>query len=157
MGLSLELAALYRRDLTRLRQQLDAFPEEVLWKTLPGVSNSAGHLVLHLEGNLREYVGRQLGSIAYQRKRDLEFTSRAIPLEELRRRIEAVLEMVPRIVATLTAPELEADYPENVFGAPISTGQFLVSLHGHLNYHLGQIDYLRRILTQGAAVEYAGL
>jgi hypothetical protein len=33
----------------------------------------------------------------------------------------------------------------------------LIHLHGHFNYHLGQIDYLRRILTEGATVQYAGL
>lgn len=157
MSLAPELAALFRRDLTRLLQQLDAFPEAVLWKTLPGIANCAGNLVLHLEGNLREYIGRQLGGISYQRQRDLEFKGGAVPLAELRSRIAAVHEMVPRILAALPAGDLDATYPEHVFGAPISTRQFLASLYGHLNYHLGQIDYLRRILTGGTAVEYAGL
>ena len=61
------------------------------------------------------------------------------------------------IVARLSTAELEADFPEKVFGAPISTQQLLISLHGHLNDHLGQIDYLRRFLGQGEAVELVGL
>jgi hypothetical protein len=69
-----ELAALFRRDLNRLIQELRAFPsDEKLWAVLPGISNSAGNLILHLEGNLREYIGRQLGGVAYTRQRDLEF------------------------------------------------------------------------------------
>ena len=64
-----ELAALYKRDLTRVIQEVQAFPDEAsLWRIAPGVTNSAGNLVLHLEGNLREYIGRQLGGVAYTRR-----------------------------------------------------------------------------------------
>ena len=77
MSITSELAALFSRDLAKLSQQIEAFPtDEALWQTLPGVKNAAGNLALHIEGNLREFVGRQLGDLAYQRKRDLEFSSR---------------------------------------------------------------------------------
>lgn len=80
MSIAIELAALVRRDLTRLLQQLQAFPNEAaLWQTVPGISNSAGNLVLHLDGNLREYVGRQLGGLPYQRQRNLEFSLKSGP------------------------------------------------------------------------------
>lgn len=60
-----DLAALFRRDLTRLGQQIAAFPnDEALWLTLPGVANTAGNLSLHIEGNLREFVGRQPGHLS---------------------------------------------------------------------------------------------
>jgi hypothetical protein len=121
------------------------------------VRNSAGNLALHLERNLLEYLGRQLGGAPYRRRREMEFSSGAIPASELLRRIGAVRELIARIVARLSTAELEADFPEKVFGAPISTQQLLISLHGHLNYHLGQIDYLRRFFGQGDAVEFAGL
>ncbi|MBI2681484.1 MAG: DinB family protein [Candidatus Solibacter usitatus] len=154
----IELAELFRRDLTRLMQELQAFnDEEALWRISPGVSNSAGNLTLHLEGNLREYIGRQLGRVPYTRQRSLEFSLRDIPAAELTQRIEAVKELVPGIVAGLTPAELQSTYPEMVFGAPISTLQLLLSLYGHLNYHMGQIDYLRRVLTGGAKIEFAGL
>jgi hypothetical protein len=150
-----EIAELFRRDLARLLQELKAFSnEEDLWRSPPGISNSAGNLALHLEGNLREYIGRQLGHVPYDRHRSLEFSVREIAAVELIQRIGAVQELIPGIVAGLSIGELEATYPEEVFGAPISTQQFLISLHGHLNYHLGQVDYLRRILTQGAAIEF---
>jgi hypothetical protein len=157
-SLSTELSELFRRDLTRLMQELAAFSDDdALWRSAPGIRNSAGNLALHLEGNLLEYVGRQLGGTPYRRQREREFRSRAVPASELVRRIDAVRELVPGIVARLSGAELESDFPEMVFGAPTSTQQVLISLHGHLNYHLGQIDYLRRFLGQGEAIEFAGL
>jgi hypothetical protein len=155
---STELAALFRRDLTRLIQELDAFPsEQTLWAKVPGISNSAGNLFLHLEGNQREYIGRQLGGVDYTRQRDLEFGSAPIPTSDLKLRIEPLPALIPQIVSALSAQTLAAAYPENVLRAPISTRQFLIHLSGHLNYHLGQIDYLRRVLTGDSALQLAQL
>ncbi|MBZ5578998.1 MAG: DUF1572 domain-containing protein [Acidobacteriia bacterium] len=158
MSLPYQIAALFRRDLTRLLQQVQSFSDEAaLWKTVPGVANSVGNLVLHLEGNLREYIGRQLGGVSYHRQRDSEFAKTTLPAADLVRRVEAVQELIPRVISTLSREECEALFPEDILGAPGATQQVLISLHGHLNYHLGQIDYLRRVLTGGAAVDYAGL
>ena len=158
MSLAHQMAVLFRRDLTRLLQQVRAFPDEAtLWKTAPAIANSAGNLMLHLEGNLCEYIGRRLGGVPYHRQRDLEFATKTLPAGDLARRLEAILELVPRVVSTLSREDLEAPYPEDALGAPSTPQQVLISMHGHLNYHLGQIDYLRRVLTQGAAIDYAGL
>jgi DinB superfamily len=153
-----ELAALFKRDLTRLAQELRAIPSDgALWMKPPGISNSIGNLVLHLEGNLREYVGRQLGAVPYARQRDLEFSQTGLPLENLRARVEPLATLIPEIITSLSDADLKRLYPEEPFNSPISTGQYLVSLNCHLNYHLGQIDYLRRILTQGGAVDFVQL
>jgi hypothetical protein len=156
-ALAAELAALYARDLTRLTQELRAFPDTAaLWRTAPGITNAAGTLALHLEGNLREYIGRQLGGIEYTRQRDLEFSARGVELAEVVQRIEAVREMVPPVVAGLTSALLDAAYPEPYDGRLLSTRQFLVHLSGHLNYHLGQLDYVRRVVTGAGAIPLAG-
>ncbi len=156
--LSPELAALYARDITRVVQELRAFPDSTsVWQTIPGVTNAAGTLALHLEGNLREYIGRQLGKIAYMRQRPLEFSTRDVPQSELVARLESVQEMVPRVIASLSAGQLDATYPEPFYGKPIATRQFLIHLNGHLNYHLGQIDYLRRSVTGAGAIDLGGL
>jgi hypothetical protein len=153
-----ELAAIFRRDLTRLLQELQAFPsDDALWTKRPGIANSAGHLFLHLEGNQREYIGRQLGGIDYTRDRDLEFNSPPISGAALMPRIEALTDLIPPIIAALTEERFAAAYPELMWGAPVSTRQFLVQLSGHLNYHLGQIDYLRRVLTGDSAIRFAQL
>lgn len=152
------LATLFTRDLNRLIQELKAFPsDEILWQRSPGVSNSAGNLVLHLEGNLREYVARQLGGIPYQRQRDLEFSSNGVSREQLIQRMEEVKTQVAEVVSGLSESQLALTHPEQVLQIPLSSRDFLIHLHGHLNFHLGQIDYLRRILTEGSAVEFAGL
>ncbi len=158
MSTATDLAGLFRRDLTRLVQELNAFPgEETLWQVLPPIANPAGNLALHIEGNLREYVGRQLGKVPYSRQRDLEFSTQALGKENLIQRIEAVIELVPRVVSGLSGAELDAIYPEKVYSAPCATAQLLFSLYGHLSYHLGQIDYLRRILTKAAAIEFVSI
>src|SRR5215471_5605156 len=59
-----DLAGLFERDLKRLRQQALTFTDDQkLWALVPGISNSAGNLMLHLEGNLRDYIGRVLGGL----------------------------------------------------------------------------------------------
>jgi hypothetical protein len=156
---AIELAALYRRDLTRLLQQLRAFEgnENALWQTLPGVTNSAGHLILHLEGNLREYVGRRLGSRPYIRQRDQEFAAAHVPLSDLANRIEDLRVIVPEVIEALEPSVLEAVFPDKFRGFDLSTNQYLIHTLSHFNYHLGQIDYLRRILLKTGAIELAGL
>jgi DinB superfamily len=155
---STELAALLARDLTRLVQQLRAFPDqESLWNTAPGIANSAGNLALHLEGNLREYIGRQLGNMPYERHRPLEFSEKGLPVEDMIARIEQVQRVIPEVIRSLSSATLDAPYPEQVLGVPLTTRQFLIHLLGHFNYHLGQIDYLRRMTTGAGAITLAGL
>jgi len=120
--LSTELADLYTRDLTRLIQELTAFPDTAsLWKTAPGVSNAAGTLALHLEGGLRHFIGWQLGKIDYKRDRPLEFSARGVERAELIARLEAVKASIPRAIAALSDADLDAMYPENVTGKPMTT------------------------------------
>jgi uncharacterized damage-inducible protein DinB len=156
MSLSEELASLLRRDLVRLHQQVQALPSnDELWQHAPGVTNSAGNLVLHLEGNLRHYIGLQLGKVPYQRDRPLEFSQTGLTVQDLAQRVEHLVELIPSVLAALSDADLEATYPEQVFSCPESSRQFVIHLHGHMNYHLGQIDYLRRFLTNDGAVAYA--
>ena len=153
-----ELAALFGRDIARLAQELRAFPDTPsVWKTAPGITNAAGTLALHLEGNLREYIGRQLGGIAYQRNRPLEFSARDVAQSELVNRLDAVQSVIPRVIGVLDPTVFDAPYPERYNGATLTTRQFLLHLLGHLNYHLGQVDYLRRFVTGSGAIELATL
>jgi hypothetical protein len=153
-----ELSSLFARDIARLIQELQAFPDtESVWKTAPGVTNSAGTLALHLEGNLREYIGRQLGNVAFTRDRPLEFSARGLERDELIRRLEAVRRQIPPVINALSDAQMQAIYPEDVLKKPATTRQVLIHLEAHLNYHLGQIDYLRRVATGSGAIELAAL
>jgi hypothetical protein len=152
------LAALFSRDLARLIQELQAFPnDELLWLRAGGIRNSAGNLVLHLEGNLREYIGRQLGQVDYRRTREQEFSLSSLPRAELVERMENLGSLLVTVISRLAESDLAQVYPERFLETALSTHATLVHLYGHLSFHLGQIDYLRRILTGGDAVEFAGL
>lgn len=148
MSLSTELAALFRRDLPRLLQQLDAIEDRHLWTVLPGVANSAGTLMLHLNGNLREFVGRQLGGVDYTRDRTREFAATDVPRAELAADLTGLVALIPGVLEQLSADRWDDMFPEQVLpGGPITNRQFVMHLYGHLSYHLGQIDYLRRALS----------
>jgi len=148
MSLAKNLALLFSRDLSRLIQQINAFPDdETLWRNLPGITNSAGNLALHIEGNLREYIGRQIGGLPYHRMRELEFSSVGLPKEELKSRLAELRDAIPAVIGELTSAQLQGEYPEVVVEIPLSTQEFLIHLYGHLNWHLGQVDYLRRALS----------
>jgi len=156
--LASELSALYARDLTRLIQELNAFPDTAsLWKTAPGVSNAAGTLALHLEGGLRHFIGFRIGKIEYQRDRPLEFSARGVEKAALIARLEAVKASIPAVIAALSDAELDAIDPSNGTDKPMTTRQWLIHLYGHLNYHLGQVDYLRRVVTGNGAIDLAAL
>ncbi len=158
MTIGTELALIYRRDLSRLLQQVEAFPDDAtLWKTLPGVTNCAGNLVLHLEGNLREFVGRQLGGQDYQRQRPLEFSTTGLTKANLTERIHRLRETIPHAIEGISDARMAASYPEDFLGVPLSALQMLIHLNGHLGFHLGQIDYLRRIVTGNGAITQADL
>ena len=147
MSMTSDLAFLFSRDLTRLSKQIEAFPnDKTLWEKLPGVINPAGNLALHIEGNLREFVGRQLGKLPYKRNRELEFSLRGLSRREIGTRIAELRQSIPAVIQDLSAEQMELEYPEVVLEVATTTRQFLIHLYGHLNWHLGQIDYLRRSL-----------
>ena len=147
MSTTKDLATLFRRDLARLIQHIESFPDdESLWQVVPGVSNAAGNLALHLQGNLREYVGRQLGQLLYVRNRPLEFSTRGLSRRELCTQLTELMSTIPTVIENLSEDQLEREYPEVVLERATSTREFLIHLYGHLNWHLGQVNYLRRIL-----------
>lgn len=141
-----ELASLYARDLLRLRNEVAAFPsDESLWLTPTGIPNSAGNLTLHLIGNLSEFIGRLLAGQPYTRNRPAEFSSTGFTRADLTTQIDAVAAI---LAGYLPTADLTAQYPEPVFGQPMTNGYFLTHLYAHLAWHTGQINYLRRLVTK---------
>jgi uncharacterized damage-inducible protein DinB len=118
---------------------------------VPGIPNVAGTLVLHLTGNLQHYFGTRLGGTGYIRNRTAEFARRDVPRSELLSQIEAARAAVQQALAHIGEAELAAEFPEPVGGSMVQTGEYLIHLATHFAYHLGQIDYHRRVLTGKAA------
>jgi len=141
-----ELHTIFLRDLGRLKDELLAFEtEEDLWLARPGTNNTAGHLCLHLCGNLRHFVGAVIGNTNYQRQRDNEFSGNQLSREHLLLEIAHTEVDVTQGFEKMDPNLLQRSYPLEVFGRPMTYGYFLMHLSGHLNYHLGQINYFRRI------------
>lgn len=144
------LKTLFDRDLAKLQVELEAYSDEaLLWKTDAGIANSAGNLSLHLVGNLNAFIGAVLGNTGYVRDREAEFSRRGVPRVTLLEMIDQTRAMIPTTLDTLTANRLEATFPVKVFQQETSTGYMLVHLATHLAYHLGQVNYHRRLLDGG--------
>ena len=144
------LGAVLARDLRALRREIEAYPEDRdVWRVPPGggITNPGGTLALHLAGNLQYFVGTVLGGTGYVRDRDAEFARRDLPRAELLRQIDAALAAVARTMARLSDEDLTKPYPQPVGGVTVATGDFLLHLAAHFTYHLGQVDYHRRLLT----------
>jgi uncharacterized damage-inducible protein DinB len=141
------LRALFARDLQRLHAEIAAYEtERALWQVTGTAPNAAGTLCLHLVGNLNTYVGATLGRTGYVRDRDAEFARKDVPQAELLRLVEATIGVVDHTLAALSEADLAQEFPVLVFAAPTSTLYLLVHLTTHLAYHLGQINYHRRLL-----------
>lgn len=143
------LKILFTRDLKRLRKEVESYNHESnLWRVEKEIANSAGNLCLHLIGNLNTYIGKEIGKTDYIRNRELEFSLKNIPKAELLKKIDETIFIVSSSLDKLTQEELQQEYPIVVFDKATSTEYLLIHLTTHLTYHLGQINYHRRLLDE---------
>lgn len=144
------------RELEAYTRELMLFPDdESVWKTAPGVANSAGNLVLHVCGNLQHFLGTVLAGTGYVRDREAEFGRRSGTRETLVREVDAAIAAVQAALSGLPAEALERPYPTPVLGVTPLLGMLLMHFVSHTAYHLGQIGYLRRIVTGSEATSGA--
>ena len=141
------LIEIFERDLQKLKTEINLYKDEDnLWLVKEGISNCAGNLCLHLLGNLNHFIGTALGHTGYVRHRDDEFNLKNIPRQDLITNIENCLLIVKESLKNLPEEDLEKDFPIEVFNRIVKTDFMLVHLTTHLGYHLGQINYHRRLL-----------
>lgn len=146
--LTAHLKTVITRELRALAREIQAYPDDAsVWRTFPGATNSAGTLVLHLAGNIQHYVGAKLGASSYQRDRPAEFARRHVPRRELLEEINRAIAAADGTLPGLSDQALATDFPEAVGGRIIRTDEFLLHLAAHLGWHLGQVDYHRRMVT----------
>jgi uncharacterized damage-inducible protein DinB len=142
------LLQLFQRDLEKLKTEISSFKDEKkLWEISGDVKNSAGNLCLHLCGNLQHFIGAVLGNSGYIRNRDAEFSRKNVPIRELVAEIDLTIEILKKTFAGLKEDDLQKIYPINVFGYEMTTEYLLTNMATHLTYHLGQINYHRRLLN----------
>ncbi len=136
------------RDLSKLHGEISNYKsDEAIWKLEGEITNTAGNLCMHICGNLQHYLGSVLGHTNYLRNRDSEFNTRGICKQALLEEIDKTRVGVLSILDKLDCTVLDQLYPEDVYDKPMTTGYFLIHLAGHLNYHLGQINYHRRLVA----------
>ncbi len=147
-GMLTEFRTFLLRDLEGLRREIALYPDDdAPWRMLPGFPNSGGNLALHLAGNLRHFVGAQLGGTGYVRTREAEFESAGLTRAALDAEIQRTVADVDRALTALDPARLDEPYPLAIGDRQVVTRLFLLHLTVHLAYHLGQIDYHRRAVT----------
>ena len=149
--ISINITRLLLRELEGFKRELDLFPDEAsMWRTVPGVTNSAGNLALHVAG------GPPVpGGMGNRRDR-----LRAGPGRRVRRRgetrgalyggLDRAAAVVRDVLSRAARDTLAAAFPEAVLGVSFTTQVFLLHLCAHAAFHLGQAGYLRRALTGDA-------
>ncbi len=143
------LKKLFDRDLDKLKNELSNYKDESsLWVVKKNISNSAGNLALHIIGNLNHFIGGVLGENGYVRDRDAEFSNKDVPVNDLLQNIDEVKTTIYNTLEGVSEEELLENFPINVFGYEMTTLFFLIHLHSHLTYHLGQINYHRRLIEK---------
>lgn len=137
----------FERDLDKLVQEINSFKnEEDIWKIKTGITNSAGNLTTHLLGNLNHFIGKTLGNTDYVRNRDEEFSIKNLSREKLVADIRSLQQVIKNTLPNLSSEDLKKEFPIQIRNEVYSTENMLTYLLAHLNYHLGQVNYLRRML-----------
>jgi len=143
------LIQIFERDLNRLITEIDLYKnEQNIWRIEEDILNSAGNLTLHIIGNLNTYIGKEIGKTNYIRNRELEFSQKGISKHELIKSLNETIDIVRKSLINLQQNELENEYPTLVFTEKTSTGFLLVHLTTHLTYHIGQVNYHRRLIDK---------
>lgn len=148
-SVSSNILQILERDLNKVIQEIHVFQrEESLWILEGNINNTAGNLVLHIAGAVNHFIGKVIGKNEYVRKREQEFSEKFIPKEELIENILQAIATIKKYLPLLQDKDMEKDFPEKIGGRKMTIGFFLVHLVSHINYHLGQINYHRRILEK---------
>jgi hypothetical protein len=146
--LTADLSRLLTRELDAFQREISLFQDdESVWRVVPGVTNSAGTLALHVAGNLQHFVGAVLGGTGYVRDRTAEFSTLGKPREHVVRELQAARDAVTVTLASLDSAALDLPYPAPPTSVHPRTGMFLLHLLAHAAFHLGQAGYIRRAVT----------
>ena len=147
--ISKKIIPLYEKELQKLSEEISLYRSESdLWKLDDGIKNSGGNLALHMFGNLNHFIGAVLGKSGYKRNRDLEFSDKNVPREKIISEIEKVKQVISDTLSGISDEEMQQNYPIEFLGRIPTTIELLFVIYGHLTYHLGQLNYHRRLLER---------
>jgi uncharacterized damage-inducible protein DinB len=138
----------FERDFLKMKEEILLYAhEDDLWLKQPNISNSAGNLFLHIMGNLRHFIGATLGKTGYVRNRDYEFSASGVSISEMMEEWDQTAKDVQLGLSKVGDEQMKEAFPLEKHGEIVSNEFMLMHLYSHLNYHLGQINYHRRLLA----------
>ena len=138
----------FEKGLNKLIDEINLYNnEDDLWKIKEGISNSGWNLTLHLIGNLNHFIGAILTNTDYIRERDKEFSLKNIPRTQLIEAINNINAVIKNTLPVLSEDDLQKEFPVKINNKTSSTRFILMHLLTHLNYHLGQVNYHRRLIS----------
>ena len=139
---------LYTKHLNQLKEEIASYKNENdLWKLTGDIKNTPGNLAIHLCGNLKFNFGAVLLNNGYKRDRDSEFARKNVPKDQIIKEIDSTIEVVTASLDKLTPQDLNKPFPSDIYGDEGTIRDIILRLAFHFAYHLGQINYHRRILT----------
>jgi uncharacterized damage-inducible protein DinB len=140
----------------RISKCLDLLNEDEVWKSPNTSSNSVGNLVLHLCGNITQYIISGLGGEKDERDREFEFSANGSHSKnELDEKIRTVTARAVLITANLTAEDLLK--LRILQGNSISGLAAVIHVTEHYSYHTGQIVLLTKLMKDADMGFYSGL
>jgi uncharacterized damage-inducible protein DinB len=146
------LDSYYEEVRDKIHELLAPISTERLWAKPYPYANSIGHLLLHLTGNLNNYVGAQIAKTGYVRNRPLEFTDASKhPKEKVLADFDAAIAMVVATIRKQSSEDWAAPYSDPT--EPRTNTRFgcFMRMAAHAYHHTGQIIYLTKELTKSAS------
>jgi uncharacterized damage-inducible protein DinB len=129
----------------RLRSTVELLSDEQVWWRPNASSNSVGNLLLHLNGNVRQWLVSSFRRTDDQRERPAEFNEqRVIPAAVLLNQLGATLNEASDVLASLDASDLSATF--NIQGYTVTGLQAVYHVVEHFGMHYGQIVYIAKLL-----------
>jgi uncharacterized damage-inducible protein DinB len=133
-----------KQNLPRIVKCLQQLSEEEIWWRPNSASNSAGNLVLHLCGNVRQWIISGLGGVEDRRERDREFSERGpIPRQVLVTQLRRTVRDACRVLAQLSDDSLSRKY--KIQGYHVTGLDAAFTVADHFGYHTGQIIYITKL------------
>lgn len=140
---------LFVKYLNQLQDEIGSYKSEVnIWKLAGEIPNTPGNLCLHLCGNLRHNIGERIGKTGFLRNRDKEFSDKNVPREQLLKEVEKTSEMIISVIESLAEDDLQRFVSADRYSQGGTVSEVLLRTGMHLGYHLGQINYHRRMVDK---------
>jgi uncharacterized damage-inducible protein DinB len=141
-----ESRRLLSADLSKIEKALDGLSDGDVWWRPNEASNSIGNLVLHLCGNLRQWIIGGVGGRPYERDRPAEFSERTTtPANQLLDRLRAAVAEANEVIGTMTADTLAAR--RQIQARDVTSLEAIYHVVEHFSLHTGQMQYIAKLRT----------